>query len=524
MKNLLLLLIIAFSYTGFAQLIDPFGKVVTHEIKLNKQDDGTFVGAVEWTTGGIDSLQRYIVKGLDVKAPVMVSIISKAPDHNIDLSFHKKNWDKVESKISTDGKKFADKIFRTMSIAGLGVRSKVAGIPYLITVKVGLQFPSTKSLIRITDDKEEYTKHLRKMGYNGAIFEDSNTSNSDASSASNTNSGDGNNTLIYVVIGLLTIIIILLIVFLLKRKSTKTIMLLLVSIGFSQFVIAQSTVPYNVPITDMRPVFIDYQTQNVVDQVPITDGDPGLRPAMDRTAHVSNDGGKTYQPVRLRPNQSSNELSGDEIEEIERRMNEDREQFERDFGTDSPGEETQGNQRTLPTDISNEELNALRTQVQQLQQQVALLSQDDEAFDNDYGGGEETLLYCEDLAACQGCVNQAIGDFNVHIAYWNYLQKFYLKEVDDLNDKIEYGNTLASMPGFGIAWGPILTTVIRPAMNKLKAAYNKKFNEYIESIEADLEDISACYEGPNGRFRTNDTFEIQAYAIINSLKAARINK
>jgi hypothetical protein len=524
MKTILILLSLAFSHIGFAQLIDPFGKVITHEIKLNKQDDGTFIGAIEWTTGGLDSLQRYIVKGLDVKAPVMVSIISKAPDHNIDLSFHKKNWDKVESKISTDGKKFADKIFRTMSIAGLGVRSKVAGIPYLITVKVGLQFPSTKSLIRITDDKEEYTKHLRKMGYNGAIFEDDNTSSSNSTNPTNTLSGDSNNTLIYVVIGILSIIIILLIVFLFKRKSSKTIMLLLVSIGFSQFVIAQSAVPYNVPITDMRPVFIDYQTQNVVDQVPITYDDPGLRPAMDRTAHVSNDGGKTYQPVRLQPNQGSNELSGEEVEAIQRRMNEDREQFDRDFGTDSPGEETQGNQRTLPTDITNEELNALRTQVQQLQQQVDLLSQEDEEFDRDSDAGGGALLYCEDLEACQGCVNQAIGDFNAHLAYWNYLQKFYLKEVDDLNDRIEYGNTLASMPDFGIAWGPILITVIRPAMNKLKAAYNKKFNIYIESLEADLEDISACYEGPNGRFRTNDSFEIQAYAIINSLKASRINK
>lgn len=524
MKTILILLSLAFSHIGFAQLIDPFGKVITHEIKLNRQDDGTYVGAIEWTTGGIDSLQRYIVKGLDVKAPVMVRIISKAPDHNIDLSFHKKNWDKIESKISTNGEKFIDKTFRTMNIAGLGVRSEVAGIPYLITVKVGLQFPSTKSLIRITDDKEEYTKHLRKMGYNGAIFEDTNTSNSNTSSPTDFVSGDGDNTLLYVLIGLLSIIVILLIVFLMKRKTSKTIILLLFTFGFSQLAISQSSVPHNVPVTDMRPVFLNYQTQNVENQVPVTYGEPGLRPATDRVAHVSNDGGKTYQPVRLQPNQGSNELSGEEVEEIQRRMNEDRERFDRDYVEDSPGDNTEGDQRTLPTDVTNEELNRLREQVEQLQQQVDLLSEEDEEFDRDSDVGGGALLYCEDLEACQGCVSRAIDDFNTHLAYWNYLQKFYLKEVDDLNDKIEYGNTLASMPGYGIAWGPILTTVIRPAMNKLKAAYNKKFNIYIESLEADLEDISACYEGPNGRFRTNDSFEIQAYAIINSLKASRINK
>ncbi len=57
-----------------------------------------------------------------------------------------------------------------MGVIGLGVYSEVAGIPYLITVKVGLQFPSTNSLIRITDDKEEYAQHLRKLGYNGELF------------------------------------------------------------------------------------------------------------------------------------------------------------------------------------------------------------------------------------------------------------------------------------------------------------------------------------------------------------------
>ncbi|MCF6279562.1 MAG: hypothetical protein L3J14_04360, partial [Flavobacteriaceae bacterium] len=163
LKPLVIIVFLTMSLIANSQLIDPFGKVITHEIKLKKLNDGTRAGAIEWTTGGLDSLQRFVISGLDVKSPVMVRIISKAPDHNIDLSFHKNKWDKVESKISTNGNKFVDKTFRTMNEAGLGVFSKVAGIPYLITVKVGLQFPSTQSLIRITDNKEEYAQHMRKM-------------------------------------------------------------------------------------------------------------------------------------------------------------------------------------------------------------------------------------------------------------------------------------------------------------------------------------------------------------------------
>lgn len=525
MKTILTLLLFAFSHTGFAQLVDPFGKVITHEIKLNKQKDGTYAGAIEWTTGGVDSLQRYIVKGLDVKAPVMVRIVSKAPDHNIDVSFHKKNWNKIESKISTDGNKFVDKVFRTMNIAGIGVRSKVAGIPYLITVKVGLQFPSTKTLIRITDDKEEYRKYLRKTGYAGAIFgNEENPDSAYAQGSTNTVSSGGDNTLVYIVIGLLSIIIILLLVFLLKRRASKNVMLLLLGLCCSQLMLSQNPVPINVPMADQPDVFVDYASTNVASEVPVVYNDPGLIPAMDRDAYVSNDGGKTYALVRLRPNQSSNELSPEEAAEVNRQMQETTDDFNRNFGEGSPGEPTEGNQRNLPTDRTTEELNMLRRQVQQLQQQVDLLSQEDEAFEDDTDAGGGALLYCEDLAACRRCLDSKIAKFNTHVSYWNYMQKFYLNEVDDLNDKIEYGNTLASMPAYGVAWGPILTTVIRPAMNNFKKVYNKKFDEYIESIEADLEAIDDCYEGPEGRFRSNDTFLIQASAIINSLKAARINK
>ncbi len=519
LKPFLIIAFLAISYAGHTQLIDPFGKIITHEIKMNKQKDGTYIGAVEWTTGGIDSLQRYVVNGLDINAPVMVRIVSKAPDHNIDLGFYKKNWDKQESKISTDGDKFVDKIFRTMNTAGLGVHSKVAGIPYLITVKVGLQFPSTQSLIRITDNKEEYRKHLRKMGFNGQIFGENNDSNSNStSSISSNNNSEKNNSLMYIIIGLLAVIAAVLIVFLMKRKTSKITTLLVFTICFSSYTVAQSEAPKQVPIPGQgeSPVFFQYRTQNVANQVPITD--------LTNTTSQPDKSGRIYTPVGIELGSGVKELTGDEVKEVQRRMQEATEEFDRNYRDNSPGVETEGDQRTLPTDGTQEELDQLRIQVQRLQNQVDLLSQEDEEFDVDEDAGGGALLYCEDLESCQSCLNEGIDKFNTHVAYLNYLQRFYLKEVDDLNDKIEYGNTLASMPGFGIAWGPILTTVIRPAMNELKAAYNKKFNEYIESLEADLQVISDCYQGENGRFRSSESFEIQAYAIINALKASRINK
>ncbi|WP_400080494.1 hypothetical protein [Winogradskyella sp. R77965] len=63
-KSFVIALSLIIPISGFAQLADPFGKIITHEIKLNKQKDGTYLGAMEWTTGGADSMQRYDIKGL----------------------------------------------------------------------------------------------------------------------------------------------------------------------------------------------------------------------------------------------------------------------------------------------------------------------------------------------------------------------------------------------------------------------------------------------------------------------------
>ncbi len=520
MKTIITLLFFAFSYLGFSQLIDPFGKIITHEIKLKKLDNGMYAGAMEWTTGGVDSLQRFIVNGLDVKAPVRVRIISKAPDHNIDLSFHKENWDKVESKVSTDGNKFVDKVFRTMNIAGLGVRSEVAGIPYLITVKVGLQFPSTKSLIRLTDDKEEYATHLRKMGFGSAVFENDTTSeSSNSNSGSNTTNNSGNQTLTYVVIGLLVTIIILLILFLINRKGSKNATLLLLVFCSIPLCMAQNSQPKLVPVSGQgnSPVFFEYQNQNVGNQVPVPDASSSVK-GPDKS-------GRVYTPVRIELGAGTKELTGDEADEVNRNMRDADEQFDSDYGADSLGEDTEGDQRNLPSNRTNEELNRLRQQVQQLQQQVDLLSPEDEVFDRDNDDGGEILLYCEDLQACRNCIERGFNKFITHRAYFNFLQKYYLKKVNDLNDWIEYGNALSSLPGGGgMAWTPILLHKVRPAMDQLKEAYNKKFDEYIESMELDLKEVSACYGTVNGRFRSRDGYEFQMFAVINALKASKIHK
>ncbi len=487
-KVILIIAFLTINYFGHAQLLDPFGKVITHEIKLQKLKNGMRAGAFEWTTGGKDSLQRFFVKGLDINEPVQVRILSKAPDHNIEVSFYKSNWDKVESSISTNGDKFAEKIFRTMNTAGIGIRSDVAGIPYVISVKVGLAFPSTKSLVRFTDDKEEYTQHLRKMGFTGQIFSDNDNDSSNDTNATNTNPVNGNNTLTYIIIGLLTIIIILLGFFLLKKKSAKNTTLILMLLCAGPFCIAQSSAPKLVPVDGQgdSPVFYEYQTSNVANQgsVPInTIMNSEDIPVM----------GSDNREVRISSNPGSVRLSPELEAKIKERIEESNREFDENYGENSPGEDTEGNQRTLPTDITNEELNRLRRQVQQLQQQVDILNQEDAEYEEQSNSGNEILVYCDDLKACRDCYLKSSRKILVIDSYFQYLQNFYASEIKDINDKIAFGNAGSNVHAVSaMVWQGVLHKKIKPAVKQLKSAYSMKFDEYIEAMRSNFEHMEQC--------------------------------
>ncbi len=523
MRTVLLLLFLALSHTGFAQLIDPFEKIKTHEIKLTKLDDGAYMGAMEWTTGGIDSLQRFVVQNLDVKAPVMVRIISKAPDHNIDLSFHKKKWDKAESIVSTNGDKFVDKIFRTMGTAGIGVSSKVAGIPYLITVKVGLQFPSTKSLIRITDDLEEYNRHLKKMGI-ATFVPDKNVASSNNANNSVNTSDDSSNTLMYVIIGLLSSIIVLLGLFLIRKQKSKSVLVLWFAICFSCYSLAQTNVPKPVPIGNPNgaPVFVEYRTTNVANQntVPVTTimNSQDVDVISDNTDETG-----STRSVRINTSPGTRELTPAEAEEVHRRMREADEEFDREYRENMPGEETEGDQRIPPTNETQQELEELRRQVRRLQRQVDLLSQDDSEYEEEENDEAEILIYCEQIEDCETCMNIGFAKFAKHYVYYQYLQDYFLNSITDLNAQIASATATASVPGAGLGYGPILRNRVMPAINNLRAVYRGKFKEYIRAMEDDLESIRDCHTGENGAFPSMGGYESQLRALINDLKATVIN-
>ncbi|MBF8150869.1 hypothetical protein ITJ86_13230 [Winogradskyella sp. F6397] len=456
----------------------------------------------------------------------MVRIVSKAPNHNIDLTFHKNNWDSEEAKISTNGKKFVDKVFRTKNLLGLGVSSEVAGIPYLISVRVGLQFPSTQSVIRVTDDKEEYAKHLRSLGIHGDPFGGNSSSNTSQSTVATTGSSDGNNTLLYIIIGLLSIIVILFGIFLLKKKPVKNTLLVMLCFGFSQLMMSQSPVPISVPMADQPDVFLDYANNNVVDQVPVSYDDPGLIPAMDRDAYVSNDGGETTALIRLRPNQSSNELSPEAAAEVNRQMQEATDDFNRDFRDNMSGEETDGDQRILPVDRTAEELEQLRRQVRRLQAAVERLEAENEDNNDDEtesNPGNEILIYCEVREECLDCMDQHLEDFTTHYAYYIHLQQYYFFKSTVLSDYITWGNNMSSLPGGGgIGWTSILLHKVRPAMKEMKTAYDTRFDDYIVSMKADLNNIRDC--ASSRQLISLGTYETQVGQTLQALKAARISK
>lgn len=527
MKKILLITFLIFYQFGAAQLIDPFGKVITHEIKLTKLDDGAYMGAMEWTTGGIDSLQRFVVKNLDVKAPVMVRIISKAPDHNIDLSFHKKTWKEIESKTSTNGDKFVDKIFRTMGMAGIGVSSKVAGIPYLIIVKVGLQFPSTKALIRVTDDIEEYNRHLSKLGIATIADTDKNVTSSKNYGIASTNSGNNDNTLMYIIIGLLALIIILLGVFLIRKQKSKTTLALWFAMCLSAYTMGQSNAPKSVPIGNPNgdAVFVEYRTSNVTNQNPVTSNAEMYRQDGSLVT-FDTDGTMTTTHIPIGISQGTKELTGEEAVEVLRRIKEANEEFDRDYRENMSGEPTEGGQRIPPVDQTRDELNQLRRQVQQLQQEVDLLSQGDEEYDdNEMDFNEDQILiYCEELNSCRDCHHELMTSILKTDAYFRYLQDFYSNEIEDINNKIAHGNAYTQIHGaLAIVWQRILHKNINPAVNNLKKAYSDKFDEYLESMIRNLEAMDTrCNPMNSTRGTLSSGLKEQSRQIIEHYRRAKI--
>ncbi|GAB5555239.1 MAG: hypothetical protein Sapg2KO_48300 [Saprospiraceae bacterium] len=513
MRILLSIVFLLFSHLSYAQLIDPFGKIETHEISLTKLADGSFTGAAEWITAPKDSLQRFVVNGLDINMPVMVRIVSKAPEHNIDLNFYKTDWKTIESTVSTDGEKFADKTFRTARSAGIGIHSDVAGIPYLLIVKTGLKFPVTKSLIRVTDDQEAYARHIKKMGITDDSFTERNNSSKESAGNTKGSSSNNNSTLLYILIGLLTIIILLLLLFLAKKKSSKITTLLILALASSQICVAQAKGPIMVPISGQgdAPVFLEYETQNVANQVPVD-----------------------YPVVRLEANQGSVKLSAAETKDLRRRMRADSEEFENNYIDNMPGKTTEDGQR-IPDSFNQDELNSLRREVRALRQQVELLSQEDEEYDadansdlNDESSGSQdensgVLIYCEDIAACVSCLDQSMIKLSARISKFRVLQKFYSSEIESINRKISFGNAFSSVtPIVGVVWQNKLSQDIMPAVLTLHKAYNDKFDQYLESLEAELNFIDECPTNAGTDGIRNKAVRDQAEAILFYYRSTKI--
>tara|TARA_R110000744_G_C19349526_1_gene560269 strand:+ start:686 stop:2272 length:1587 start_codon:yes stop_codon:yes gene_type:complete len=526
MRTIFILSFLLFGVLGNAQLIDPFGKVKTHEIKLTKLNDGSFMGAMEWTSGGIDSLQRFVVKGLSVKAPVLVRIISKAPKHNIDISFHKSGWDKIESKVSTGEDKFVDKIFRTMNMAGIGVSSKVGGIPYVIIIKVGLQFPSTKSLIRITDDIEEYNLHLQKLGIAGSISSATIENNTSAVSATRRNRG----TVMYIIIGLLSLIIVLLVLFLLLKKNSKHTLFIFITLISINNLMAQNE-PKLVPVDGQgaSPVFYEYGTSNVANQTPVPKN-TAMTSGKAQLTNYRNNGSTDTRAIQIDHNSGATVLNGEESAVVMTRIKEANEAFDREYNEDMPGEPTEGGQRVPPPDFNGEQLEQLSRQVQQLKSQVELLSEEDEDFDDDWddndGGFNENqiVIYCEELNSCRNCHHGLMANIARTEAYFRFLQDFYSSEIKELKRLIHYGNAGSQVhAATAIAWQGTLHNKIEPAMNQLRKAYSDKFDDYIESMINDFEAMDAkCNPMNSTRGGSTSLLKQQASRIVEHYRRAKI--
>ncbi|MEO1438637.1 MAG: hypothetical protein AAFV80_24060, partial [Bacteroidota bacterium] len=127
-----LLFILTFFLSGDAQPMDPENKWNPIQLKRQK-DDLILAGEVAVMKAIADPEgDRYFLDELNLRAPVVITLISTDPDATINMNIHKYNWRDAEKSVKTDKKGTAEVDFRTRGEAGIHVFGSDSVEYYLI--------------------------------------------------------------------------------------------------------------------------------------------------------------------------------------------------------------------------------------------------------------------------------------------------------------------------------------------------------------------------------------------------------
>lgn len=492
-----------------------------HEIKLQKREDGSKVGAIAWTTASPDSVQKFVIRNLSIMEPVQVLLQALSPNDEVSLQFVKEKWSEPESSISAKGKDIGKKIFRTYKTAAMGINAKKAGVPYIILVQVGKKLPvNSMPLFRITNDKNEYEAYLKNKGKTTVNKTDTEAA---VIPIANTESGSGNgpnnSSLLYIIIGLLALMVALLVYFIFVRKGGKKVftVVFILSLGISPSW-SQEGGPIQLPVenTGDGSRYTDAGITGMINQGFIVDLYERLSEQAAKLADLDdsydylNEQLNNLEEMVLDNNIDSGETDSELFSAYHELKNEF-ETFKNNFADNMPGEYTEGGTRTIPPNISQAELNRIRARIRDLERQVEFLSDRDREQNPEENNQEPVILYCESIIDCMDCIDRYLNPI------YDLREKFLkLNRVLRQNDwEMEYaidtGNNLANMaPGMALGWQQQYKN-IQMARKGLWSKYHDKYDELRTRYDNLIEGLNSC----------NDTFNPEGEAAYNWQKDAQ---
>ncbi|MGB5368828.1 MAG: hypothetical protein WBN18_00205 [Flavobacteriaceae bacterium] len=482
-----------------------------HEIKLYEREDGSKAGAMAWFTASPDSIQKFVIRNLNIMEPVQVLLQTLSPNDEVTMQFIKEKWSEPESSISAKGKTIGKKIFRTHKTAAMGIKAKKAGIPYVILIQVGKKLPvNSTPLIKITNDKNEYEAYLKNKGKTKV-----NTTDTEAAviPVANTKSGGGNgpnnSSLLYIIIGLLALMVALLGYFVFVRKDNKKVLMVTILLGLGLNPCWSQTggpIPLNVENTGDGSSYTDAGITGMVNQGLIVD----LYKRLSEQAAKLADLDDSYDYLNEQLNRIDEsvveglaELSETDsyLDEAYYELKNEFEAFKNNFADNMPGEDTEGGTRTIPPGGSEMNLNQIRAKIRELEAQVAFLSDRDRNYAPE-DNRENILIYCEDVRDCAMCLGEMAGgviDAEEQLRELNRIIK-YSEWITETG--IASGNALAnSAPGMGLGWQKQLVR-IQKSRKSLWEQYHNKYEELVTKLDKAIDDLKGCNrdyndEGPS---------------------------
>ncbi|WP_166967517.1 hypothetical protein [Yeosuana marina] len=461
-------------------------KIPIHEIKLEKRDDNTRVGAMYWQTSLKDSVQKFIINDIDILDPVQVVLTSFSMGNEVNLDFYDNLGESPVARISSNGKKIGQKIFRTVKSQELGITSKAEGIHYIILVTVGKKFPvSKKPLIRLTNDpKVSKSKINQQNTEETSLIPSSGDGPSSMNSANEIKVKKDSNTLLYAIIGLLVLIAAVLILLLLKNKGNKKVISIIIFMLVVNPLLGQSDSPTQMLMEDIDKILegLDRTSPTTTEPVPIVeyDGEPWYPqdPIPIETGGVPVSQGEWDNMIFMNLIRMREEYVGfnNLIKEYMAGI------------TDKQG------RNTLRIDSNEEEMERMSRRLQTLERQVEILTQQDRNQLPPPDPGWHITIYCQDITDCAECFQTQYNELAALQGKFTILNSHYSQAEITLKNKIEWGNSWAnSVPGLSLGWTPVLKKLQEQRLGWARV-YSQKSLEFMDRLEVILQGFQRCKE------------------------------